>query len=91
MNDEYIEEIKATYGIDPNSIGNRNRGFFIVKEIEYEEELAGAVVGDLAIKTRDGGSNPIDVDSIKLGNCIGTAEDSFDRTYRYYYYRATGE
>ena len=48
-------------------------------------------MGDLGIKTRDGGPNPIDVDSIKLGNYIGTAEDSYDRTYRYYYYRAIGE
>jgi len=81
-------DIKNKYCIDPNSIGNRPRGWWIVENIDEEEEIAGAKVGDLCVKTRDGGSNPIDPNAFKVGNCIGSAEDGFDRTYRYYYYRA---
>ena len=33
-------------------------------------------------------TNPIDAGAFKVGNCIGSSEDGFDRTYRYYYYRA---
>ena len=84
-------DIKNKYGIDPNSIGNRPRGWWIVDKIEEEEERAGAKVGDLCVKTRDGGGNPIDPSAFKVGNCIGSAEDGFDRTYRYYYYRAEGQ
>jgi len=81
-----LEEIQTKFGINPDRIGNRPRGWWIVKTIDEEEEYAGAKVGDLCVKTRDGASNPLCIDSIKEGNCIGTQEDGFDCTYRYYYY-----
>lgn len=84
MNKE--EAIKA-FGFDPETVGLRHRAWWIVSEIDQEEELAGAQVGYLCVKARDGGSNPVDVDAFKVGDCAGTAEDGFDRTYRYYYYR----
>ena len=82
------EEIIAAFGVDPEKVGRRPRGWFIVEQIDDEEEIAGAQVGDLCVKTRDGGSNPIDPDAFRVGNCVGSAEDGFDCTYRYYYYRA---
>ncbi len=82
-----IEEIKEVFGFDPNGIGNRPRGYWIVREVEGEEETAGAKEGDLCVKTRDGASNPICMSALQIPNCIGTAEDDFDCTYRYYYYR----
>jgi len=82
------EEIVKKFGFDPELIGNRPRGWFIVEKIEDEEEDAGAQIGDLCVKTRDGGSNLISASAFKIGNCIGSSEDGFDRTYRYYYYRA---
>ena len=87
MDNPNEEQIKELYGISPNSVGNRPRGYWIVEEVEEEEDRAGAEVGDLCVKTRDGGSNPLDPDAFKVGNCIGSSEDGFDCTYRYYYYR----
>jgi hypothetical protein len=85
-----IAEIIEAFGVDPDETGNRPRGWWIIEaqeQIEDEEESAGCQVGDLVVKTRDGGSNPIDPEAFKKGNCIGTSEDGFDCTYRYYYYR----
>ena len=82
------QEIIDKFGFDPESVGNRPRGFFIVESIEEEESQGNAKIGDLCVKTRDGASNPIDPNAFKVGNCVGSAEDCFDRTYRYYYYRA---
>ena len=82
------EEIIEAFGVDPEKVGRRPRGWFIVEQIDDEEEIAGAQVGDLCVKTRDGGSNPIDPDAFRVGNCVGSAQDGFDFTYRYYYYRA---
>jgi len=81
------EEVVKKFGVDPEAVGNRPRGWWIVEEIESEEEDAGAQIGDLCVKTRDGASNPIDPNAFKIGNCIGSQQDSFDCTYRYYYYR----
>jgi len=82
------EEVIKKFNVDPEAVGNRPRGWWIVEKIEDEEAYAGAQIGDLCVKTRDGASNPIDPNAFKVGNCIGSQEDSFDRTYRYYYYRA---
>lgn len=82
------DEVIQKFGVDPNSVGLRTRGWWIVKVVEHEETIGNANVGDLCVKTRDGASNPIDPDAFRMGNCVGTAEDSFDPTYRYYYYRA---
>ena len=69
------KEIIKKYGFDPDSIGVRPRGWDILED------------GTLNICARDGGSNKIDVDAYKVGNCIGNHEDDFDCTYRYYQYR----
>jgi len=82
------QEVIEIFGIDPDTVGNRPRGWWIVEIIEEEEVIGNAKIGDLCVKTRDGGGNPIDINAFKIGNCVGTAEDGFDRTYRYYYYRA---
>jgi hypothetical protein len=83
------EEAIAAFGVDPESVGNRPRGWWIVEKIEEEEEQGNAQVGDLCVKTRDGASNPIDPNAFKVGNCVGSSEDGFDCTYRYYFYRRT--
>jgi hypothetical protein len=83
------EEVIIKFGVDPEAVGNRPRGWWIVDEIDSEEEQGGARVGDLCVKTRDGGSNPISAAAFQIGKCVGSSEDGFDRTYRYYYYRAT--
>ena len=82
-----FDTIIKEFGIDPSTIGIRFRGWWIVSSIDEEEINAGAEIGDLCVKTRDGGSNRIDANAFKVGNCIGSAEDTFDCTYRYYYYR----
>lgn len=84
-------EAIAAFGVNPEDVGNRFRAWWIVKEIGGEEEDAGAKVGDLCVHTRDGGSNPIDVYAFKVGNCIGSSQDSFDETFRNYYYRTKNE
>jgi len=81
------EAIERRFGVSVNEVGNRPRGWWIVELIEDEEKAAGAKVGDLCVRTRDGTSNPIDVAAFKVGNCIGSVEDSFDNTFRHYYYR----
>lgn len=83
-----IDEVKAKFGIDPDNTGNRPRGWWIVDKIDEEEEYGNAQIGDLCVKTRDGGSNPISPEAFKVGNCVGSSCDGFDGTYRYYYYRA---
>lgn len=75
------------FGFDPVTIGRRHRSWWIIEEPNDDDIEVGAVKGDLCVRARDGASNPIDVKAIKTGDCIGTIEDSFDRTYRYYYFR----
>lgn len=82
------DSVIAKFGFDPDTVGNRPRGWWVLDERNEEAEIATAEIGDLCVRTRDGGSNPIDVDAFKVGNCIGSSEDTFDCTYRYYYYRA---
>ena len=89
--EELIEKIKKEFGFNPTEVGNRHRGFWIIEEVEYEEAMGGAKKGDLCIKSRDGGSNPPDCNAGSYGNYIGTTEDGFDITYRYYYYRVLEE
>lgn len=83
-------DVIAAFGVDPEAVGNRPRGWWIVDEVDDEERIADAQIGDLCVKTRDGASNPISAGAFRVGNCIGSAEDSFDHTYRYYYYRRLG-
>jgi len=81
------DDVIERFGVDPDLVGNRKRGWWIVYKIEDEEEDAEAKIGDLCVKARDGGNNPIDEAATKHVNYIGTAEDVFDWTFRYYYYR----
>lgn len=83
-----VEDVVERFGVNPEGVGNRPRGWWIVEEVEDEEEQGNALVGDLCVKTRDGGSNPIDPDAFRQGHCVGSSCDGFDCTYRYYYYRA---
>lgn len=78
----------AKFGVNPTTIGNRHRGWWIVDKVDEEEEHGNAMAGDLCVKARDGASNPIDPDAFRVGKCVGSAQDGFDCTYRYYYYRA---
>ena len=81
------KDVIKIYGINPEKIGKRKRCWFVVDEIEIEEKCVGARIGDLCIRTRDGGYNPIDKEALKIENFIGTSVSRFDITYRYYYYR----
>ncbi len=74
------------FGIDPKSIGARYREHGIVESIDSEEACAGAEIGDLIVRTRDNGIDYIDTDALALPNYRGTSTDSFDCTYRYYYF-----
>lgn len=82
-----LDEAIAKFGFDPRTVGNRHRGWWIVAEIDSEEEQGNAQIGDLCVKARDGASNPIDPDAFRVGKCVGSSQDGFDCTYRYYYYR----
>lgn len=82
------EEAIEQFGIDPEQTGHRPRCWWIVEKVEDEEASAGAEIGDLCVKTRDGASNPIDASAFRQGFCVGSSEDGFDCTYRYYYYRS---
>ena len=81
-----LEEAIKIFGLDPSVTGNRNRGWWIVEEIEDEEISGNAQIGYLCVKTRDGGSNPISANACKYPNFAGSSQDGFDCTYRYYYY-----
>lgn len=80
-------DYEKTFGFNPTSIGNRYRHHHLIDKPDYEDEQAGAKEGYLCVRARDGASNPIDPDACKHPNFVGTGEDDFDRTYRYYYYR----
>lgn len=83
------EAVIEAFGVDPETVGNRHRCWWILKELEAEDQYTGAEIGDLCVKTRDGASNPIDTSAFQKGRYVGSSEDGFDPTYRYYYYRAT--
>lgn len=80
-------DYEKTFGFNPTSIGNRYRHHHLIGKPDYDDELAGAKEGYLCVRARDGASNPIDPDACRYPNFVGTAEDGFDATYRYYYYR----
>ena len=81
------ENAIETFGFDPEQVGLRNRGWWIVDGIGEREETAGAQVGDLCVYTRDGASNPPDPEAFRKENYRGTAQDDFDCTFRYYYFK----
>lgn len=78
------EEARARFGFDPEEIGVRHRGWWIVERIEEEEECAGAQIGDLCVKARDG--EELSEEARSKPNYRGVAWDSVDPTYVYYYF-----
>ena len=62
-----LNEVLERFGVNPDAVGNRPRGWWIVDKVEDEEENGNAQVGDLCVKTRDGASNPIDPNAFKVG------------------------
>ena len=86
-----IPAVEIKFGFDPNTIGLRFRGWWIVDTIEEEEELGNAQIGYLCVKARDGAYNRVDAKACQHPNFVGTSEGGFDRTYRYYYYKPLEE
>ena len=86
--DEKVTQQEAVkrFGLDPESVGLRHRGWWVVEKIEEEEEWGHASVGDLCVKARDGGSNEPDMSVGRYENYRGSSCDGFDCTYRYYYF-----
>lgn len=80
-------DYEKTFGFRPESIGNRYRHHWVITEPDEDDERAGAKAGCLCVRARDGASNPVDAEACKHPNFIGTVEDDFDHTFRYYYYR----
>lgn len=88
-NDEMLRIARLTdvFGFSPEHIGLRHRAWGLVGEkLDDSDRCVGARPGDLWVRARDGSSNPIDDDAINLPNYRGTIEDSFDPTYRLYYF-----
>lgn len=83
---ETLTNYAEIFGFNPETIGGRHRAFWVVQKIEHEETTAGAELGDLCVKTRDNGIDYFDVEAARKPNYRGTSTDSFDPTYRYYYF-----
>ena len=86
-----LDEVKAKFGVNPDETGNRPRSWWIIAELDDEDVLGNAQVGYLCVRTRDGASNPICMGTLRTPNCVGTAEEDFDCTYRYYYFKPLTE
>lgn len=70
-----IDEIKELFGFDPAIIGMRYRGFWIIDKPDpwsYYEKEG--YLPDCSVG--------------KYPNYVGTEQDSFDCTYRYYYFKS---
>jgi len=83
------KEIEKLFGLDPRDVGLRHRNFWIIKEPDpysyYEKKEY------LCVEARDGGSNEPDCTVGKYPNYVGSECDSFDITYRYYYFKPLKE
>lgn len=79
------------FGFDPETIGLRHRAWWVLEEVDYTDHMAGAKVGDLIVRARDGGGNEPDMSVGMHPNYRGTACDDFDVTYRYYYFAPLAE
>lgn len=77
---------KKVYGFDPRKVGLRHRAYWVVGNEGYEYEFEQEKDGNLCVKARDGGSNEPDCSAGSYGEYIGSVCDSFDITYRYYFY-----
>ena len=83
------ELVKKVFGLNPETVGNRFRGYWIIDEPDpfsmYEK------TGYLCVNARDGGSNEPDCTVGKYPNYVGTETDDFDCTYRHYYFKPLEE
>jgi hypothetical protein len=79
------KEAEKIFGFDPRRIGNRYRSFDIIKNPNAFSHYSK--IGYLCVCARDGGSNEPDCTVGKYPNYIGTEQDDFDHTYRYYYFK----
>lgn len=77
----------VTFGFDPTTIGLRHRSWWVIVKPDEDDSDVGAVIGDLCVRARDGGSNDIDAEAIRKPNYHATREDGFDCTYRYYWFK----
>lgn len=75
------------FGFAPDSIGLRHRAWWIVTIPDEDDVEVGAQPGWLCVRARDGASNPMDLNALRMPNCVDTREDAFDRTYRYYWFK----
>ena len=85
------ENAVCRFGFDPATIGLRHRGWWIIDEPDEDDARAGAKKGYLCVKARDGASNPPDTKAGLYPNYVGTTQDDYDCTYRYYYYSPLAE
>ena len=81
------EEVIKQFGFDPETIGLRHRSWWIVEEPDEDEEVNEIKKGYLCVNARDGAENDEDESAYGYPNFVMTMEDSFDGTYRYYYYK----
>lgn len=84
---EQLEDVVKRFGFDPTSIGLRHRAWNVITTPDDYDTEVGAKEGWLCVRARDGASNPIDGEALKLPNFFYTEEDTFDRTYRYYWFK----
>ena len=79
------EEVIKRYGLNPEDIGLRHRGWWVVDELDFDDEYYGVEIGDLCVEARDGDEPDMDVGKYENYRCSYC--DPFDRTYRYYFFK----
>ena len=80
------QEAMEIFGFDPEHVGMRHRGWWVVEEPDADEVAMGVQAGDLCVCGRDGGGNAIDPGAFCKPNYRASMEDWSDRTYRNYYF-----
>lgn len=87
MSEERTEAAIQDFGFNPTDIGLRHRSWWVLEELDYDDEMAGAEIGWLCVRARDGASNPVDWGAARYPNFANATEDGFDCTYRHYYFK----
>lgn len=82
-----VREVIKGFGFNPQDVGVRHRGWWMIENPDETDLQIGAEKGFLCVKARDGASNFMDDTVDKIKNYVGTIEDSFDCTYIYYYFK----
>ena len=83
------DRAKELFGVDPEAIVDRLRGFHIVEEVSDHEAWVAAGPGDLCVCTRDPGMEeyPEEYEPGEMPeNFIGWTFDEGDGTYAYLYF-----